>query len=189
MSRVRPEGRATPGKVRHFRPPSIRVTRKFVPSVTDRFRTTTVCGGLVALALAGCGGSSRTSTSGTLSKSEFVSQANAICARVNSAQSSIGTPTSTAQAVSAITKLESAVGPDLAQMQRLAARAPREIKADYDRFVAQVGSLVALLPGIAQAAKNNDSAKIQQLQTQFQTLVNQGKVAAKSAGLGSACTQ
>jgi hypothetical protein len=159
-----------------------------VPTVTHRLRTKTVCGALVALALAGCGGSSSTSSTGTLSKSEFVSQANAICAKVNSAQSRIGTPTSTAQAVSAITKLESAVQPDLAQMQSLAARVPSDIKADYDHFVAQVGSLVALLPGIAQAAKSNNGAKAQQLQTQFQTLVNQGKATAKSAGLGSACT-
>jgi hypothetical protein len=154
-----------------------------------RFRAATVCGALVALALVGCGGSSSsTSSSGTLSKAEFVSQANALCAKINSARNSIGTPTSTAQAVSAITKLASAVRPDLAQMQSLAARAPRDIKADYDHFVAQVASLVALLPGLAQAAKSNNSAKAQQLQTQFQTLVNQGKAAAKSAGLGSACT-
>ena len=73
-------------------------------------------------------------------------------------------------------------------MQSLAARAPSDIKADYDHFVAQLGSLVALLPGIAQAAKSNNSAKAQQLETQFQTLVNQGKATAKSAGLGSACT-
>jgi hypothetical protein len=159
-----------------------------VPTVTDGLRTTAVCGALVALALAGCGGSGSTSSTGTLSKSEFVSAADAICAKVNSARSSIGTPTSTAQAVSAITQLASAVRPDLAQMQSLAARAPSDIKAAYDNFVARVGSLVALLPGIAQAAQSNNSAKVQQLETQFATLVNQGKATAKSAGLGSACT-
>ena len=160
-----------------------------VPTVTLRLRTTTVCVALVAVGLAGCGGgSSSTSSTGTLSKSEFVSQANAICAKVNSARSNIGTPTSTAQAISAINKLESAVRPDLAQMQSLATRAPADIKADYDHFVAQVGSLVALLPRLAQAAKSSDSAKAQQLETQFQTVVNKGRAAAKSAGLGSACT-
>jgi hypothetical protein len=153
---------------------------------------------LVALVLAGCGGGggggsssgsgSNSSSTGTLSKSEFLSQANAICAKVNSARKDIATPTSAAQAVSAIDKLESAVQPDLAQMQSLAGRAPSSIKPDYDRFVAQVGSLVALLPAVAQAAKSSNVGKIQQLQTQFQTLVDQGKATAKSAGLGSACS-
>lgn len=150
-------------------------------------RRTAACGALVALTLAGCG-SSGNSTSTTLSKSDFVSQADAICAKVTSARHSLGSPTSTSQVVSAITKLESAVQPELTQMQSLAARAPSDVKAAYDQFVAKVGSLVGLLPGLVQAAKSNDLAKAQQLQGQFQTAVNQGKVAAQRAGLGTACT-
>ncbi len=150
-------------------------------------RSTAACGALVALALTGCG-SSGNSTATSLSKSEFVSQADAICAKINSARQSLGSPTSTAQVVSALTKLESAVQPDLTQMKSLAAQAPSDVKADYDQFVAKVGSLVGLLPGLAQAAKSNDLAKVQQLEVQFQTAVNQGKAAAKRAGLGTACT-
>jgi hypothetical protein len=165
-------GRIAPLALVRWRPMSLRIAA--------------VCGALVVLALSACGGSSK--SSGSLSKSDFVSRADAICGKVNAARSNIGAPSSAAQLISSINKLQAAVQPDVTQLQSLSARAPADIKGDYDQFVAKLSTMVALLPGLGQAAKANDVSKAQRLEAQFQTTLGQARAAAKRAQLGSACT-
>lgn len=158
-------------------------------------KTGIACLGLVALLMSGCGSSGHTtgsgqtpnSSTGALSRGAFVDQVNAICKQAKAAQSKIAAPSSKSELSSSIAKETSTLQRYLAQLQSLSPRAPSDLKASYDQFVAKFGQLSALIPSLGKAAAASDTGKLTKLQTQAQQIQSAGIAAAKQANLGPEC--
>jgi hypothetical protein len=107
----------------------------------------------IGLAVAGCGGGSK-----TLSKEEYASKLNQICADYNKTVTRIGRPTSPAELASKGKMLIAEFDKALAKVNAL--EPPSAIEADVERFVAEYRRLRELVSRIVAAAKQNDTASV-----------------------------
>jgi hypothetical protein len=137
---------------------------------------------VLALAAAGCGGGE----SKTLSKKEYGSQLNQICADSAATLDKMGRPGSIPELASKGPKLIDEF--DKAVSKAEALKPPSEIEADAGRFVSKSKQLRVLLGQLTDAAKKNDLGKIAQLAVGAESL---GKdVGALGTKLGApACAQ
>lgn len=137
-----------------------------------------------ALAIAGCGGGDDTTTASTgasgasgvggttpLSEEEFVSQANAICADVNSQIAALQAPTNDLPSLADFAQqgLE-IIQPVLEQFQALVP--PEDLQAQFDDYVSAVQHQTDLDQQLADAATAGDAQEVNSLVKQLQTADN-----------------
>jgi hypothetical protein len=133
-----------------------------------------------ALALvAGCGGGDDNGGSGdqTLSRDEFVSQANAICRegeeKINAKAQEIQGKLQQANGVKEQQQVVADVLEDTAKeydpyLERLGKlKPPEELAADWKKFLEGVNEAFDLIPDLADATRKGDRDKLSQLTTKF----------------------
>jgi hypothetical protein len=121
---------------------------------------------LVALALAGCGGGGDGTTDTTaakppeetpaLSKTELISQGDAICAEVNSAVGSVGS--SAADPSTASEQVATLYSNMIASLEGLGA--PKEKSTEYDEFAAAADELAKATGEVKLAAEREDQVAL-----------------------------
>lgn len=115
-----------------------------------------------ALALAGCGGGG--TSGGTLTKAEFVAQANAICKDYEARIDALGEPGSIDDLVDLAAKAKPIAESGVAQLRAL--KPPEELQTRYDEYLATGDVNVALLAQLGIAAKAGDFAAIEKIGTE-----------------------
>ena len=118
--------------------------------------------GLAALALAGCGGGAD-SPGGTLTKAEFVAQANAICKDYDARIDALGDPGSIEDLVGLAEKAKPIAEDGVAKLRGL--KAPEDLQASYDEYLATGDVNIELLVRLGDAAKSGDVAVIEKIGT------------------------
>lgn len=111
-----------------------------------------VLAALVGVLAAACGGGK------TLSKEEYGSQLNAICADYNAKVKEIGEPTTISEVADKGPQLLDEFDAAIAKAEKL--KAPSEIKADADKFISVVKELRGLISDLIDAVEKNDTATI-----------------------------
>lgn len=137
------------------------------------------------LVVAGCGGGGG---SKRLSRQEFDSKGNAICAKYNEKQKSVSQPKTLNDLSPALRKLLPLARQQLSELQKLSP--PQSDEAAWKKLLARAkeeNDLVAnrLLP----ASDKKDIAKIQQLLNDLQTLDQQNNTDAQKLGLDTCAQQ
>ncbi len=122
---------------------------------------------LAAVLAAGCGGGG----SKTLSKEEYGTQLNQICADYNAKVKEIGEPNTVSELADKGPQLVDEFDKAIGKAEKL--KAPDELKSTSDQFISKSKDLESTLKDIVDAAKANDAAKIQQLGTTASTLSNE----------------
>jgi len=154
------------------------------------------CISVAGLLVAGCGGGASSSTttgasgasgasgSAPLSKEEFVSQANSICADVNDQIEALQAPPDNAQVSELVPLLtqELAIARD-AEAKLEALTPPSELQDERDKLVENTKKEEALADKIIAAAKANDASQAQSLGQQLDALNKQDNSISSSIGL------
>jgi HAMP domain-containing protein len=117
-----------------------------------------VLGSVLALVLAaaGCGGGSK-----TLSKADYESQLNTICADYNAKAKQIGQPNTIQELGTKGGQLIGEFDKAIAKAEKL--KTPKEIKDTRDQFFSKSKELRDTLSQLVDAAKKNDAQKISEL--------------------------
>jgi hypothetical protein len=137
---------------------------------------------VLALVAAGCGGGG----SKTLSKEEYGSQLNQICKDYNAKVKEIGEPTSIPELGTKGPKLLDEFNGAIAKAEKL--EPPSELKAKADKFVADAKELTGLLTQLIDAAKKNDTAKVQEVGVKADALSKEADSLGTQLG-AAACAQ
>jgi hypothetical protein len=152
------------------------------------------CIAVGALAVAGCGGGS-TSTTGAsgasgvagttpLSQSEFVSQANAACKESNGKVAALKAPTATSSIQDQIPTLEQDITIANDTYTKLSAiTPPSNLQAKYTAYLSDGKGQIAFANQLLDAAKANDTSKLQQIATKLNAGKAQTDSEAKALGL------
>jgi hypothetical protein len=152
------------------------------------------CIAVGAFALAGCGGGSSTSTgasgasgasgSAPLSQDEFVSQANAACKESNDKVAALKAPSATASIQDQIPTLEQdiAIANDT-YTQLNAITPPSNLQAKYTAYLNAGKGQIAFANQLLDAAKANDTSKLQQIAPKLNAGKAQADAQAKALGL------
>jgi hypothetical protein len=153
------------------------------------------CVAVGSLALAGCGGGDDTTTAGTtgasgvagsepLSKEEFVSQANAICADANEQIEALVAPAENTQVTEIVPFLEQAAAIARESSTKLEALTPpSELEDQVDTLDADSQKGLTLSEDLIAAAKAGDSAQVQAVTQQLQTIDKKDDKITSSIGL------
>lgn len=136
--------------------------------------------GLAALALAGCGGGGD-SAGGKLTKAEFVAQANAICKDYDARIDALGDPGSIEDLVGLAGKATPIAEDSVAKLRAL--KAPEDLQAGYDEYLASGDVNVALLTQLGEAAKSGDFAAIEKIGTEGEDNADKAHGIAAELGL------
>jgi hypothetical protein len=107
----------------------------------------TACGG-------GGGGGAR------LSKQEFQTQANAICAKYDKQLQAIGSPTSIDEIPDLVDQILVIVDKEIDEVSAL--NPPEELQSDFDKMLAATDRTKAAAADLSEAAKAGDQAAVQQ---------------------------
>jgi hypothetical protein len=165
-------------------------------SIVNRVGLAAIAGCIAvgALALAACGGGSSTSTgasgasgasgSAPLSQDEFVSQANAVCKEENDKTAALKAPSATASIQDQIPTLEQdiAIANDT-YTQLNAITPPSNLQAKYAAFLSDGKGQIALANRLLDAAKANDTSKLQQMPAKANAINAQTNADANALGL------
>ena len=169
-------------------------------SIINRIGLATIAGCVAvgALPFAGCGGSSSSSTTvasgasgasaaaGTapLSQDEFVSQANAACKESNDKVAALKAPSATASIQDQIPTLEQdiAIANDT-YTQLSAITPPSNLQAKYTAYLNAGKGQIAFANQLLDAAKANDTSKLQQIAPKLNAGKSQADAQAKALGL------
>ena len=136
--------------------------------------------GLAALALAGCGGGGDTA-GGTLTKAEFVAQANAICKDYDARIDALGDPGSIEDLVGLAEKAKPIAEDGVARLRAL--KAPENLQASYDEYLATGDANIELLVQLGEAAKSGDVAAIEKIGTEGEENADKAHGIAAELGL------
>ena len=136
--------------------------------------------GLAALALAGCGGGGD-SAGGTLTKAEFVAQANAICKDYDARIDALGDPGSIEDLVGLAEKAKPIAEDGVARLRAL--KAPENLQASYDEYLATGDANIELLVQLGEAAKSGDVAAIEKIGTEGEDNADKAHGIAAELGL------
>jgi hypothetical protein len=128
----------------------------------------------VGVLAAGCGGGT------TLSKEEYGSQLNAICADFNAKVEEIGEPTSISELADKGPQLLAELDATIAKAEKL--KAPSEIRADADRFLSVVKELRDLDSDLIDAVEKNDTAAISAFGARAEALFTERDALGKKLG-------
>lgn len=152
------------------------------------------CVALGAVVLAGCGGSSDTTSAGAsgtsgasgtaLSQDEFVSQANAICKDSNTQVEALKAPTAGSTPADQLPTLEknlSIANDTYAKMSALTP--PSDVQAQFAQYLSAAKAQIGLAEDLVIAVNKQDSAKIQSLATQLNAGNSKTDADATSLGL------
>ena len=136
--------------------------------------------GLAALALAGCGGGGDTA-GGTLTKAEFVAQANAICKDYDARIDALGEPGSIEDLVGLAEKAKPIAEDGVAKLRGL--KAPEDLQASYDEYLATGDVNIELVVQLGEAAKSGDVAAIEKIGTEGEDNADKAQGIAAELGL------
>jgi hypothetical protein len=140
-------------------------------------------GAVLVLALAaGCGGGG----SKTLTKAEYASQLNRLCADYNARINAIGRPATPADLATKGPKLLAEFEKTISKAEKL--EAPAELEADAAAFVDAAKELDRSISALLDAAKKNDSAKVGQLVTKADAVAARGDALGRKLG-APACAE
>jgi hypothetical protein len=113
--------------------------------------------GLAALSAAGCGGGGGSGEA--LSKGEFQSQANAICAKYQKQLDALQEPQSLDQIPDLVDQALAIIDQEIEEISRL--NPPDEFQGDFNRMIEQAGKTKQAANDLSSAAKANDQAAVQ----------------------------
>lgn len=136
--------------------------------------------GLAALALAGCGGGGDQSGR-TLTKAELVAQANAICKDYDARIDALGDPGSIEDLVGLSEKAKPIAEDGVARLRAL--KAPEDLQASYDEYLATGDANIELLVQLGEAAKSGDVAAIEKIGTEGENNADKAHGIAAELGL------
>ena len=138
---------------------------------------------LAAVLAAGCGGGG----SKTLSKADYGTKLNQICADLNAKNKEIGEPSSIADIADKGPQLLDEFDKAIAGAKNL--KAPDELKDAADRFISLGEQQRDLISQLVDAAKANDEAKINELGPKLDPLDKESNAIAKDQLGAPACAQ
>jgi chromosome segregation ATPase len=143
--------------------------------------------------LAGCGGDDNGGGGDAPSKDDFVAEANKICregeAKIGEvseeSKAKIDQATSAEEAQRAVADVleegAEAYDPFLDRLRDL--ETPEELSADWEKFLEGVDSAFGLIPELADATRDGDREKLEDLTKQFQDLADDTRPFAQTNGL------
>jgi hypothetical protein len=131
---------------------------------------------LAAVVAAGCGGGGST----TLSKEDYATQLDQICADYNAKQKEIGDPASLADVAEKGPKIIDEFDKAIAKAEKL--KAPDELKSTRDAFFAKSKQQRDLLEELVAAAKKDDGAMVQEIGTKIDPLKTEVDALGKELG-------
>ena len=147
-----------------------------------------MCLGLASCGGGGSGSGGGTGAGGTLSKSQLISQGDAICQRGSDKTDALGkTPSDAAGIKAYFDKLTGILNGTLADLREL--KPPSDLAADYNSMLAVIESVISDSEKIGVAASAGDGAKMTQVATHLEKVVSQGGVLAKRIGFKGACAE
>ena len=153
------------------------------------------CAAIGALAIAGCGGGSDTTSSGAsgasgasggtpLSQEEFVSQANAVCAEANDKTEALkALPSSPTTADVATFTAQSIEIANSSYAALAAITPPSDLQAKYDQWLAAGKAQIAIATKLEQAAKADDTNQVKSIAQQMSSAGDKNNAVATDLGL------
>jgi hypothetical protein len=112
--------------------------------------------GVVVLLVTACGGGG---SSARLSKEEFQSQANAICAKYQKELKTVGTPKSLEELPDLVDQALAILNKEIDEIGAL--NPPEELQSDFDKLLAATERTTAAADDLSSAAKASDQAGVQ----------------------------
>jgi len=110
--------------------------------------------GVLCLLAAGCGGGEE-----PLSKADFQSQANAICAKYQKQLNALGTPSSIDEIPDLVQQALVILNKEIDEIAAL--NPPDELQSDFDKMIAASNKTKAAANDLSAAAKSGDQAAVQ----------------------------
>jgi hypothetical protein len=126
-------------------------------------------GALVLLFAAACGGGGGDTR---LSREEFESQANAICAKYQKQLNAVGTPSSVGEIPDFVEQALAILNKEVAEIAALSP--PADMQTDFDALIQASNNTKAAANDLSQAAKDGDQAAVQKA-------LDEGNAASKKA--------
>jgi hypothetical protein len=140
-----------------------------------------VLGGLALLA-AGCGGGGEE----PLSKAEFQSQANAICAKYEKQLNALGAPSSIDEIPDLVQQALVILNKEIDEIAAL--NPPDELQSDFDKLIAASNKTKAAANDLSAAAKSGDQAAVQKALEDGNAASDEADQLATGLGLGECNT-
>ena len=136
--------------------------------------------GVLVLLAAGCGGGGGGES---LSKAEFQSQANAICAKYQKQLDAIGTPSSIEEIPDLVEQALAILNKEVDEIAAL--DPPEELQSDFDKLIAASNKTKAAADDLSAAAKSGDQAAVQKALEEGNAASNEADQLATQLGLDS----
>jgi hypothetical protein len=138
--------------------------------------------GVLALLAAGCGGGGEE----PLSKAEFQSQANAICAKYEKQLNALGAPSSIDEIPDLVQQALVILNKEIDEIAAL--NPPDELQSDFDKLIAASNKTKAAANDLSAAAKSGDQAAVQQALEDGNAASDEADQLATGLGLGECNT-
>jgi hypothetical protein len=138
--------------------------------------------GALALLAAGCGGGGEE----PLSKAEFQSQANAICAKYEKQLNALGTPSSIDEIPDLVQQALVILNKEIDEIAAL--NPPDELQSDFDKMIAASNKTKAAANDLSAAAKSGDQAAVQKALEDGNAASDEADQLATGLGLGECNT-
>jgi hypothetical protein len=138
--------------------------------------------GVLVLLAAGCGGGGEE----PLSKAEFQSQANAICAKYEKQLNALGTPSSIDEIPDLVQQALVILNKEIDEIAAL--NPPDELQSDFDKLIAASNKTKAAANDLSTAAKSGDQAAVQKALEDGNAASDEADQLATGLGLGECNT-
>jgi hypothetical protein len=138
--------------------------------------------GVIVLLTAGCGGGAEE----PLSKAEFQSQANAICAKYEKQLNALGTPSSIDEIPDLVQQALVILNKEIDEIAAL--NPPDELQSDFDKLIAASNRTKAAANDLSAAAKSGDQAAVQKALEDGNAASDEADQLATGLGLGECNT-
>jgi hypothetical protein len=137
--------------------------------------------GVLVLLAAGCGGGEE-----PLSKAEFQSQANAICAKYEKQLNALGTPSSIDEIPDLVQQALVILNKEIDEIAAL--NPPDELQSDFDKMITASNKTKAAANDLSAAAKSGDQAAVQKALEDGNAASDEADQLANGLGLGECNT-
>ena len=138
--------------------------------------------GVLSLLAAGCGGGGEE----PLSKADFQSQANAICAKYEKQLKALGTPSSIDEIPDLVQQALVILNKEIDEIAAL--NPPDELQSDFDKMIAASNKTKAAANDLSAAAKSGDQAAVQKALEDGNAASDEADQLAAGLGLGECNT-
>ena len=138
--------------------------------------------GVLSLFAAGCGGGGEE----PLSKADFQSQANAICAKYEKQLKALGTPSSIDEIPDLVQQALVILNKEIDEIAAL--NPPDELQSDFDKMIAASNKTKAAANDLSAAAKSGDQAAVQKALEDGNAASDEADQLAAGLGLGECNT-